>query len=419
MKMKPVAMLSPLCLALFAGSASAALEPFTLGASQMIQHQSNVTHTLDSQRTADWLSITELNAAVDQAIGRDKFIANAAIDFTHYKRTHDLNSTGYRAAGEFDWSTPGDLSGAIGADASHSQYVYGSSSLVQGTTPALARQKNLQTDTHEFIRATLGANARLQAYGGVDLNQRRYSNDNFRANDEHQWSGNLGTRYQTSPDLSFGLQGTYVDGEYPHGAVSTVGVQGTASDFTSRSIDATARWQASANSLFTAAVGATSDHNNLSNDRHFVNGSLNWAWTPPSHFTMNLGFRRSSDADATTGVNTGVLNQNNLNGLSINNVGHLELTYALTAKISLDGTADYTQRRYDNLQLAGGSGSANGTTHTSRFYLTAHYQPSRTIDLSCGGGREVQHVGASLSNNQTVVPYTDNYLQCVASIKFE
>ena len=411
MKMKPVAMLSPLCLALFASNAWSAIEPFTVGASETIAHQSNINHSDDSVRIADWTSTTELNAGVRQTFGRETLIASAAIDFNRYKRDHALNNTGYRGAVELDWSTIGDLSGAVGADAGRSQYVYGTTSLLNGTTPTQINWRNLQTDTHEFAKATLGGMGRWQIYGGVDANQRKYSNDAYRTNNEQQVSGNLGTRYQTSPDLSFGVVGTYVNGEYPHGTADD-----TASHFSSRSVDATTRWQANANSALDAEVGITSDTNDaLTSNRHFVNGALNYTWTPPSHFTVHVGFRRSSDADASTGANVGVVNANNLNGTSINNVFHAEVTYALTAKISLDATADYTQRKYSDLRIGGTD--VNGDTRTSRFYLMAHYQPTRTTDLSCGGGRESQRVDSRIAAYTPA--YTDNYLQCSASIRFD
>ena len=415
MKNKCLAILSPLCLCLFAGNAFAELEPFTFGASEAIGHQSNLNHTDDSIRTGDWTSVTELNAAVDQALGRDKLVASAAVDFNRYKRTHSLDSTGYRGAAEFDWSTVGDLSGAFGADASRRQYIYGETSEpVLGSPATLVNVRNLQTDTHEFAKIALGGDARWQIYGGADLNQRKYSNDLFRTNDEQQWSSNLGTRYSTSPDLSFGLQGAYTHGEYPHGSVT---VEGGASKFSSRSVDLNTQWKASGNSAFDASVGYTSDTSQvLARGRHFANGSVNWIWTPPSHFTVNFGLKRSSDADASTGVNVGVVNQNNLNGTSINNVAHLEVTYSLTAKISIDGSADYTQRKYNNLADL----DVDGSTRTTRFYLTAHYQPTRTTDLSCGGGRETRHVDAGITKAVAgFTGYTDNYLQCVASIKFD
>ncbi len=416
MKIKPVAILSPMCLCLFVGSARADLEPFSFGASETVQHQSNLNHTDDAQvpRVADWISTTEFNAALNQALGRDNLIASAAVDFNRYKRTHSLNATGYRAAAEFDWSTIGDLSGAIGADSHRRQYVYGETAEpTPGTPPVLLNARNMQTDNHAFARVALGGVSRWTIFGGADANQRSYSSDLFNASEERQWSTNLGTRYSTSPDLSFGLTGSYVRGEYPHGSAT-----GGASDFNTRSVSATTKWQASGNSALDASLGFTSASNDaLTSDQHFINGSLNWSWTPPSHFTVTLGLKRSSDADtASTGATVGVVNANNLNGTSINNVAHLDVTYALTAKINLDATADYTQRKYSDLNLVGLS-DVSGSTRTARFYLTAHYQPTRTTDLSCGGGRETRHIDAGLAT--VTQAYTDNYLQCMASIHFD
>ena len=112
-------------------------------------------------------------------------------------------------------------------------------------------------------------------------------------------------------------------------------------------------------------------------------------------------------------------NASNLNGTSVNNVAHLEVTYALTAKINLDASEDYTQRKYSGLKTIrnGATTLVDGTTRTSRWYLTAHYRPTRTTDLSCGGGRETRNADASLGD--ATPAYTDNYVQCVAAIRFD
>ncbi len=423
MKKNHLAMLSPLCLGLLAGNARAALEPFSFGASENLQHQSNVAHSLDEQRTADWISITEFNAALNQALGRDALVATAAVDINRYKHTRELDATGYQGAARFDWNTIGDLSGTIGADTQRRQYISGQAVDLTSPSGTIASQvHNLQTDSHAFARVTLGGESRWSISGGADANDRKYSNDTFAASDERQWSTNLGTRYATSPDLSFGLGGTYVHGEYPHAqtVVGTVLTEKVAR-FNTRSFNLNTNWQASGNSALQASVGyTTEDSQALTSVRHFVNGSLNWTWTPPSHFTVNLGLRRSSDADASTAaVNVGVVNANNLNGTSINNVAHLEVVYALTAKTSLDASVDYTQRKYTDVQVLTGlvSGVANGDTRTTRLFLTAHFQPTRTTDLGCGGGRETRHADSGLTGFAN--SYTDNYLQCVASIKFD
>ncbi len=420
MKNKPMAILSPLCLCLFAGSAWADLEPFTLGASETAEHQSNVNHTstAETPNIADWLFTTELNAGVNQALGRDALVASAAVDFNRYLHTHALDGTGYRAAAEFDWSTIGDLSGAFGADSHRRQYVSGETADLANaasTQQSVVNVRNLQTDDHVFGKIVLGGDSRWQIFGGADANQRNFSNDAFKSQEERQWSANAGTHYATSPDLNFGLVGSYVSGYYPEGSAD-----GGRSNFTSKSADITTHWQASGNSTLDATAGITSDDNDaLGGTRHFANGSLNWTWKPPSHFGVNLGLKRSSDADtSSTGVSVGIINANNLNGTSINNVAHFEVTYEVTAKINLDATADYTQRKYSNLQLLGSSAVISGTTGTSRFYLMAHYQPTRITDISCGGGREVRRSDAALNVDGLSPSYTDNYVQCAAAITF-
>ena len=411
MKNKPLAILSPLCLCLFAGGARAELEPFSLGASENLQHQSNLGRS-ETNRMADWTSTTEFNAGLDQALGRDKLLASAAVDFNRYKKSHSLDSTGYQVATELDWNTIGDLSGAIGADSRRRQYFYGETAEFSfGSAAPTTLVRNLQTDNHAFARATLGGQARWTIFAGGDVNRRRFSNDLFRANDERQWSANLGTRYSTSPDLSFGITGSYVRGDYPQGSLL-----GTQSNFNSKSVSATTRWQVSGNTRTEGSLGYTSYYSDaFGGTRHFMNGSLNWVWTPPSHISVNLALKRSADADSPAIGNTGVLGASSLNGTAINTVAHLGATYTLTAKTSLDASAEYTQHKYEDLVTF--AGTVTGSTRTSRFFLTAHYLPTRTTDLSCGAGREIRHADASLLG--LAPAYTDNFLQCIASIRFD
>jgi len=412
LKNKPLAILSPLCLCLFAGSAWAELEPFSFGASENIEHQSNLGHTASSE-TADWISKTEFSAALDEAVGRDKLVANAALDINRYKHSHHLNSTGYQAAAAFDWNTIGDLSGSLGADSRRRQFFQGETADFSfgGNPPSTALVRNLQTDNHAFVNAMLGGQARWAIFGGADANRRTFSEQAYRINDQRQWSTNLGTRVAPSPDLSFGVTGNYVRGDYPQGGPGL-----TQSNFNSKSVSATTKWQVSGNTRMDASLGYTSYYSDaFGGTRHFMNGALNFAWTPPSHLTFNLALKRSADADASqAGITHGPLGASSLNGTSINNVAHLEAIYAFTVKTSLNVSEDYTDRKYENLLTL--AGPVSGSTRTSRFFVTAHLQPTRTTDFSCGAGRETRHADASLI--ALTQSYTDNYVQCTAAITF-
>jgi len=417
LKNKSLAVLTPLCLCLYAAGARAELEPFSFTASENLQHQSNPTRTSDNQKTPDWISVTEFSAAMDEAVGRSKLVGSAAVNYSSYAHEDALSAYGYRGGLEFDWNTIGDLSGALGADTDRRQYVEGVTANAN-TSASTKIERNIQTDDHVFGRLALGGPGRWQIFGGADANRRHYSASDYEGDDERQWSTNLGTNYATSPDLSFGLVGNYTRGEYP--TVPTgflIGDQEvtTVSKFKTRSIDATTKLTASGNSALDASVGYTSEtSDSLAKPVHFINGSLNWKWTPPSHFTVTLGLKRSSDVDTnSTGANTGVLNVNNLNGTSINNVAQLGVSYALTAKVTLDASGSYSEQRYADLVQLGGTG---GSLRSGTLYLSAHYLPTRTTDVNCGAGYEKRRSDAVLNNY--LPSFTNTTVQCAASISF-
>jgi hypothetical protein len=422
LKNKSLAMLSPLCLCLVAAGARAAIEPFTIDASESVKHETNISHSA-TNAAADWVSTTSLKAGVDQPLGRDSFVADAGINYSAYKNQDHLDSWGYQAGAQLDWNTIGDLSGAFGADTSRRQYIYGvTSDPLPGQPPTTAvTERNMQTDNHVFGRILLGGPSRWQIFGGADGSQRRFSATNFHTNDENQWSGNFGTRYSTSPDLTFGLVANYVHGEFPHVATFSFGgaTNTIVSRFRTRSLNGTVQLRATGNSAFDAGVGYTTESSDaLSRDLRFVNGSLNWTWTPPSHFTIKVGLKRSTDLDNTsTAANAGLRYTNNLSGPSINNLALLDVGYALTAKINLDATATYSQRKYSDLTLVDTNGNpiTSGTLDTTSYYLSAHWQPTRTTDLSCGAGHEQRRGNASFA----AYTYTDNTVRCMAAIKFD
>jgi hypothetical protein len=412
MKTRPLAMLSPLCICLFAGSARADLEPFSIGASESVTHESNLTHN-DANRVADWYSTTELHGAVDQALGRDQLVGSAAVSYNNYHREidHDLDSFGYKGALRLDWSTIGDLSGSIGADAARHRSTYDfedASGVVLG--------KNLETDSHAFANIALGGPSRWRIFTGFDANRRRYSQDTYAVNDEQQWSQNVGTTYSTSPDLSFGITGNYVHGEYPHYLASSA-------DFNSRSLSGTTKWQASGNSALNASLGYTTQNSDLQPTLRFVSGSLNWDWAPPSHFKVGVGIARSTDGGAAAG------NVATLNDRSLNTTGSLNVTYELTAKVSLIAGGQIIHRKYAGVTvpavLPDGTVDPNpadatvvsGTNHSTRVALSAHYQPTRTTALSCGVTHEVRSSG-SVVVTRIAPNYTDNTVMCAGSINF-
>jgi hypothetical protein len=411
LKLKPVAACSPLLLLVAAGAARADLEPFSFGASETISHDSNVNHTSDADRTASWLTTTELRAGLNQAIGRDQLKANLAADYSTYSKVQDRNSFGYQGLAEFDWSTVGDLSGSLGASSQRRQYLYG----IEGETLSTST-RNLETTNRGFANIELGGLARWNLFAGFNAMNRDYSADSFKTNDERQWSTSFGTRYSTSPDLSFGLTGDYTHGEYPH-YIDELGQPGS-SGFSSKTLSATTRWQASGNSALDASLGYTTQTSDVQPSLDFVSGSLNYTWTPPSRFTVRLGLARSSNGGATSGT------LSSLNDRSLNDTASLSVNYELTGKISLVGQAAYIKRKYSGVQLpvvladgtTTGLETINGDNHSQRIGLYAHYKPTRTTDVNCGASHESLTADAAISR---ITPsYVDTTYSCAASIDF-
>ncbi len=412
MNRKCLATLSPLCLSMLAGSAWADLSPYSLGASETVQHQSNVLHD-DSDVHSDWLSTTQINAGIDQTLGREHILASAAVDLDRYRYLHSRDDVGYNGSAELDWSTIGDLSGAIGGDVRRQQYLYGLGGDQQSTSP-----KNLQTDDHAFARAQLGGMGRWSISSGFDASERRYSDPSFDVNDQKQWGANLGTNYETSPDLSFGIQGRYIRGTYPK-----IILDSSEEMFSSKTVGANVRWNASGNSSFDANVGYTQQDTQGQPSQHFVSGALNWNWAPPSHFNFTLGLVRDSSIDASS--TAAIVNTNTLNTRSINNTVNLAVKYELTAKVSLDASAQYIMRKYSDAQIPTGFESdgsavfqsASGDSHTSRLHIGAHYAATRTTDLSCGVAHETHTASSAIVF--FAPKYTDNTVQCVAAIRLD
>lgn len=414
MKFKSVSPWWPLCLLALSGAAHADLEPFSVGASETLEHQSNVNRTPDAQRQADWLSTTEFNAALDQTIGRERLRGSAAFDISRYKHLHNLDANGYSVAGSVDWSTIGDLAGSFGGDSRRHQYFYGLNGELTPTGTVTTSSRNLETDNHVFANAQLGGMARWTINVGVDANERKFSNPAFSANEERQWSANAGTSYQTSPDLSFGITGNVTHGLYPNFVIDN-----QRDDFDLKSLSLTTRWQATGVSRLNATLGYSDAEYTGQSPNKFLSGSLDWTWTPPSHFTVVFGLARNSNAN-TEVASSASPTQNDLTGHSINNVAHLSVSYELTPKTSLALNAQYTDRHYDNAVVPTSTSQASvvdGSNRTTLVGLTAHYQATRTADLGCSVSREVRRADSSII---LVTPnYSNNLAMCTASIKFD
>ncbi len=395
-------------LAVGAAQADSELAPYALGGSAQIQHESNLFHTDDSLRTADWLLTNTLHGGVDQAVGRDRLQLNLDLNRTVYKKQAQLDNFGYDANGKFDFSTVGDISGQFGADTARHQYQFG----LEGDTPSSGR--NIVTSRHVFANAQVGGVTRWTLYGGLDGNSQDYSAPQFQSNEERQWSANSGFRWQSSPDLVMGGGAQYAHGRFPQFTTNLLG-QTVADEFGVKSLYLTTQWQATGNSRFNAQVGRTQETHDVQPDRSYWSGSASWTWKPDAKISSVLLLKRDSGANQATGAAL-VGNPNDLTGRSLNTTAGLTLNWDATAKIRVTLDGQYTRRQYDEVLIPVLGIHASGTDKIQRLSLAVHYAPTRAIDLSCSAQQE--RLSADSQLGSATPSYHDDTLACIGTITF-
>ena len=114
--------------------------PYYLGVSQAITHDSNVTRSPNGP--SDTYSSTSLLGGFDQPIGRQRLFGNASISANRYMDQDQLNNTSYNLSGGLDWQTVGDLSGNLNGGIGRFLAAPAASGLVPTTTRNVADTKN-------------------------------------------------------------------------------------------------------------------------------------------------------------------------------------------------------------------------------------------------------------------------------------
>ena len=389
-----------LCLCLSAGIAHADLSPYALSLSETLSHQSNVfpgAALRGSESRSDWISSTELLGQFDQTFGRDRVQLAAAWDLNRYRQNRALDHDGYRASGEVDWSIVGDLSGAFGADSSARLYRYG----LEGEQLSSAA-RNIETTNHVFSRAQLGGNGLWTLLAGFEGVQLNYSDTAFAPNEQRQWSLDGGARYQAGPDLSATTTVRYTRGRYPYFA-SPLG----ADDYTLRTVEEAARWQAGSASVLDMTLGRTRERHDILPSRDYWNGQVRWTWAPPTHLRLVLELGR--DAGSTDNSPVASLSAPaSVTSRSLNNRAHANLGWELSSKISASAALQFVERRYADIAV--GSGTTSGSNRTHSLTLALRYQPTQAVGLGCGASREVRTTDAVLAS--LLPAYATNTVYC-------
>jgi hypothetical protein len=369
-------------LALSIGDAGAQTgpAPLSLRLSQELSRQDNIFRASPGFTTADMVSTTGLQGALDQALGRQHYTASLGVDAVRFRDSTQLSNTAYNGAGKLEWSSENRLSGELGGQVSARRNVDG----IDGGLPS--DTLNIEKTRQVFSRARLGSSTPLTFGLGAEALKRDFSDPNFDAQGVRQWTVDGSARYQPGPDLGMSLSLQRTQGRYPRFSP----VLG-ADDFHALQADLSTEWSPSGASQLSASLGRSRETHALQPDRSGWNGNVRWLWKPTYHLNFNFNLRR----DHSAGQESASSLLNNLSSQSVNTGLDGSVQWLLSAKTDLSLALQRSRRVFDEALVQ--STLSSGVDHTRNATLTLHYAATRNLDFHCSLSSEQRSTDAGLA----------------------
>ena len=392
--------LAALAALVLAPAAQAQNQPYYLGLSQTLSHESNLYRIGDSQvlpaglSRADLVSSTALFAGVDQTFGRQRVYGSAALRANRFQDNTGLNNESYTLNAALDWATVERLSGTLSLAASQNLTQFNE----LNTLGAVQTQRNIERNQQLDAKVRLGVVTRYTAEATLGLRQRRFSALSYARSEFDQHSGSIGLRYRPSNLLQLGVAARLTQADYPRFRNLGGGVY--ESDRLQRTdIDFTGFWQPSGNSTLNARISPTRSRYDRNVDADFsgITGSANWVWQATGKVKLSslLSHDTGQSYDA---INQGILGVGTVDYSRSTTALKLQADYEFSAKIGL--TASLTQARRllaRNFNLNGTGVAERGADTGSTLGLGAKWSPTRAIQVGCDLSAEQRS-----SNNQAL-----------------
>jgi Putative beta-barrel porin 2 len=359
-----------------AGMARAEADPYYLGISQSLGHNSNV-YRVGDQEIPDKFATTSINAGFDQPIGRQRVFASASVRATRYEDIRILDNTGYGLNAGWDLSTIGRVSGGIGIAVNRSLANYAPA----GDQQQVPQTKlNEETSSLANVRVQVGLVSLLAFNVSASHSEIKYSAVEYDRSEMRQTAASLGLTYRPSGLLTLGGALRATRGEYPNVVVVSTGANDR---FDREDLDLTANWAATGLSNLSARLsyGRSEFDGQTQRNTKGATGSLGWDWKPTGKLAFNTTLSRD------TGTETALFALANNAGTAVGdnstltNAFGLGVGYEASAKIRLTlGT------RYARRELV--SGTLTGRDSVTTVSFGASYAPTRSWQLGCNASQE-------------------------------
>ena len=387
-------MIAALAAAMSCGAWAADPNPFYVGVSQGLTHDSNIFRTPGGP--SDNYSSTGLLGGVDQMISRQRVYATANVDLNRFQDQQQLNNTSYGVNGGWDWTTIEKLSGNVYARLSQNLASLNDNTLRPST------ERNLSTNKQFGARARWGGDAALTLQSGYGHSSVSYSAPAYQSSASKLDSFDIGVNYRLGAALVVGSALRYTRSVADQ-ALAQLGGTFLPNTTNGRSIDLTAQWDASTRTRTNTRVSWTNQTNSGVGNRDYsgLTGSFDFSHVP----TGKLSFTGSVSRDA--GTNGTMINANDIrtntlivgrseNSQVANNLA-LGVTYAAAPKINVNTGVHYRHSTIVEAVNAGTFASSREHADISRsLNLGANYAISRNWSMACNLAHIERSVGSVL-----------------------
>lgn len=375
-----------LLFALLAPTAQAQSQPYYLGVSQSLVHESNVYRIGGEQALpaglskSDTVSGTALFGGIDQSIGRQRLTGSASVRANRYQSNSGLNNEGYSLNLALDWSTLERLSGNVSLAATQNLTQFNEIN----NTGVVETQRNIDQNQQLDAKVRLGVVTRYTAEASLGLSKRRFSAASYARSEYDQKSASLGLNYRPSNLLALGAAARLTLVDYPR--YRSLGAGTFESDRLSRSdLDFSAQWVPSGNSTLNARLSATRSSYDRSAESDFsgLTGSASWVWqaTGKIKLTSLLSHEPGQTTDA---ISQGLQRSGAVDFSRTTTAYKLMGDYQLSAKIAL--SASVAQANRDLVRSFNQGGPAiveRGSDSSTLLGLGAKWSPTRSLQVGC------------------------------------
>lgn len=388
--------------------------PYYLGVSQALTHDSNVTRSPSGP--SDTYSSTSLLGGFDQPIGRQRLFGNAAITANRYMDQDQLDNTSYNLSGGLDWQTIADLSGNLNGGIGRFLAAPAASGIVPTTNRNVGDTKNLNAV------ARWGGAGRLSVEGTLGYAEVEYSAPEYVTSNTKTDSASLGLFYRPGGNLRLGVAGRVTKAKTPQ-AFAIVGGGFQSNDVKSKNVDFLVDYELTGLLTTNARISYTKQTNSGITDADFsgVTGTISLQYRPTAKLSFNafagrdVGFNSSIYntvgivfLDPTTPILTPISGLSQSNQIT-NSIG-LNVGYLATAKVTANASVRYARARLITTIVTQSSNQAapDTTDVLKTAQLGAVWAISRNWSVSCNVAHETRDVSGAV-----VYDYSANSVGCL------